>query len=179
MSASWENWAPTWSDVEAADPNRDPWWESAPEPDWDTISKECAADEFVDLLVRLRGEHKLPATVACHLAFFAARAGVGGLAPTLGLPPGKPSGMYSSHWDNVLGQGLDTIDYYNLPLGLRNKYDSTRHWGDTPVRPPHEVLEEEYARNSEKLDAALKAARENDEVHQLFQDQCEMAGFGK
>ena len=83
-------------------------WESEPEGeeyDYNTMSTREAAGLLFDTIVDAKVGGKISAKVACLLAFYAVKAGVGDSEELakLGLDTTKQSGKYSQRFDSVVG----------------------------------------------------------------------------
>ena len=98
---------------------------------------------------------------AVFLPIWAAKAGAVGPAGGLGAKPGQSSGNYSFHFDNYTSAGIDSVDFYELPIARRFKNDLARVWGPIPFIPPHEVLLEELESDPQVVETFEKAAMED------------------
>jgi hypothetical protein len=162
--SSWEGWGSSWQQVGAADEvgGLDP-----AEVDYNEITAEEAGSELVAMLLHLKLVGELSATVACQLAWWAARAGACGEASKLGMPPGKSSGAYSKHYDTFAKAGCGSVREYPLPLSRRLRFEASRHFKPLPMRLPHEVLATELIENP-KLTEDLKAAIRTHDLPQAY-----------
>eukprot|EP00969_Alexandrium_andersonii_P051300 2253868-Alexandrium_andersonii.AAC.1 len=82
------------------------------------------------------------------LCFWAARAGMPGLAGTYGLAPGASSGNYSRHLDLVLGLGEAKKYGYKLKTVGHERGGMERKQVDVTLKPPHELVNADFEKSS-------------------------------
>jgi hypothetical protein len=131
-----------WEDTEHGAHVWDDWAEDS---DNDMRSDaDIAADAFLEILLGLYYSSSLPATFFCQLLYWAAKFGMPGVAKKYGLPPGRRSGSYQEHLDNVLDfkgkkQNLYKCEAPGLPSGGVSRGPVT-----FTSKPGHESLNEEF-----------------------------------
>ena len=131
--ASWEDLEPEWA-APSGDPQQ--FGPDDDDTDYKNISPELAGQFLIDMLVTLKIKGILTAKLACHLAFWASKAGATGEASRLGASPGKASGAYSRHFDNWAGVSVHDQELYNVPLVRRFRFDASRRLDALPMRLP-------------------------------------------
>jgi hypothetical protein len=153
--SSWEGWGPTWAEPEAgARADSD---DELLEADYNNIEATDAGEELAAMIVQLKLQSTLSAKQAVVLAFWAARAGATGLVNQLGTKPGQASGAYSRHFDKIVGNGPDDLDYYYVGMGRRMRHEASRRWDNVPTIPPHESLGDEFSESSRVADLLTEA----------------------
>lgn len=158
--ASWENWAPSWSNAR----HENVVWPEDPEPpDYSDITAPEAGEELFLTLVEFKLRGLLSARQTCVLAFWASRAGAVGPASEIALRPEKSSGEYSRHFDKVVaGSTNSDAELYKVPLARRARSDASRLMGEIPMVLPHEALMEELLEDSCAEDAVKAALAERE-----------------
>ena len=173
--SSWEGWGEAWFNLGAADVD-DPLVHRDTDVDWDSLGPAAASQEFASLLISLKLSNQVSATTACHLAFFASKAGMTGIVEKIGMKPGyKHTGEYSRHFDDALDLKARQKTFYQLPTCLAMKHDSGRHWVDMPIIPPHELLAEEWAKSGASLQKQCEQSVASDDLPPAFKEQCASA----
>ena len=135
-------------------------YEEAEDEENDT--PEHASDMFFDMLVGLKMCGKLSAKSACILSHWASKAGMTGRSATIGLPPDRTGGVYSSHFDKITG--LDDLmhqQWYRVPIPVHCKYDGSRTIKEFACQPVHVSLAEEIADSKDFFQSLRKAVSEN------------------
>lgn len=124
-----------------------------PEPDSDADpdphnDPEAAANEFVDMLVELYLSSKLSARTLSVLCYWAQKAGMPGLVSQYAMRPDIPhSGNYQKHLDRALGFDVEKTKLYTVAAPGYPRGELGRGTIDLPMRPPHELIEEEFERD--------------------------------
>jgi hypothetical protein len=119
--------------------------ESDVESDHEPSAEECS-QMFLDLLVSLKMSGKMFAKTACLLAYWAKGGGLSGAGTSLAMSPGRTGGVYSAHFDKVIG--LDEKmkqDWYKLKIPAHCRYDASRMVKDVASSPAHESIADELA----------------------------------
>lgn len=119
------------------------------------------------MLVELKLRDVLNATHVCVLNFWAHKAGAVGGTSQLAMSPGKQTGEYSRHFDQVTAGDQTADDVYKVNVSRRSRVDPTKWLADLPVRPPHEAMQSELAENPH-LRAALANALAAKELPPLY-----------
>ena len=163
--------------------HRDPWehrrehiWGSESESsDEDPTAEECG-ELLTEYLWKLKWSNAIPANVMCIICHWAVRAGAkGGELDKIAFAPGKQSGMYSRHLDQI-SKANASSHQYELRIPGHDKYDVTRSVSLMPVMLAHEALGNEYLEHPELKDELQKmiAAKEvvpNYDTHPLVLQQ--------
>ena len=169
--SSWENWASSWEGEGPDDVWHD--WDdiiAGEDRDWEAITAHDAGEELFNIVLSLKMQGKVSAKSACLLAFFCTKAGACGDIKRLSRPPDKKSGSYSEQFDNVVGFGLDSQNWYKVPIGQKQKYDSSRTFEEIEIVPIHDALVEEYHDYADELESDIDIALANGDLQQVFLD---------
>ena len=138
------------------------WDQSSEEEDTDNLTAKRAGELLVDMLCDLNESGKLSTMNMCLLAFYANKAGAIGEVGAIGMAPGKRSGAYQRHIDQLTQYKDTEQDYYDLRVPGHGKYDLGRFVRAMPVRPAHEDLHNEFLEtpNLEQILGERRAMRE-------------------
>ena len=141
MAAPWEVF-PAWERPAAAAAD-----DLADEVDLSGLTQDECADVFGDYIVQLKSDNVLSAKQASILAYWAHRAGVGGIVAKLAFEPseGKPTGHYSRHWDSATASRAEDEHYLTIDVPLSRRADCSRTLAKIPVSPPFLGIAEEVS----------------------------------
>lgn len=107
----------------------------------------AAADMFLEKLLGEYMHSVISAQTFCILCHWAWKAGMPGRAAAYAYPPGRESGHYQRHLTKQLGLGLKRKKEYRLPIVGHRLHDADRTQFALPVKPGHELLNEELQTN--------------------------------
>ena len=142
---SWENPAPASSlahSWEATD-YRVPTGDTSDEDEVD--EQRVASTEFMDVLLSMYLESAISARILCTLCWWAAKAGMPGqLLRDCACNPDSDSGNFQKRLDSKLGFGGEKAKAYKLQVPCC-KTALSRDTMMLPLRPPHELVEEDMA----------------------------------
>ena len=144
---------------------------SADEADPYALDPTDSSAELYEYLVDLKHGGVLSAKQACVIAWWASRAGAGGMTAELAKHPTTQSGHFSRHFDAVTGESPHKLDFMGILMPAHRRCDASRSVFHMPCIPPHEAVADEVdIAGAGRLEQELQKAIDENKLPRAYFD---------